>query len=90
MSKIVIQVDGVGKRYEIGESGGFSYLALRDVLSNVLSAPKRFLQRAQNGTMPAGPKHIWALKDVDLQVGQGEILGLIGRNGAARQRCSRF
>jgi lipopolysaccharide transport system ATP-binding protein len=25
----------------------------------------------------------WALKDVSFEVGQGEVLGIIGRNGAA-------
>ena len=29
-----------------------------------------------------------ALRDVDLVVNEGEILGIIGPNGAARRRCS--
>ena len=30
---------------------------------------------------------IWALKDINLQVQQGEALGIIGRNGAGKALC---
>jgi lipopolysaccharide transport system ATP-binding protein len=32
----------------------------------------------------ADGKHIWALRDVSLQIRRGEILGIIGRNGAGK------
>lgn len=32
----------------------------------------------------AGPEYVWALKDINLEVNQGEILGIIGRNGAGK------
>ncbi len=31
-----------------------------------------------------GPDYVWALKDINLEVVQGEILGIIGRNGAGK------
>ena len=43
-----------------------------------------------NGQLPtddstsAGPEYVWALKDINLEVEQGEILGIIGRNGAGK------
>ena len=29
----------------------------------------------------------WALRDVSFEVKQGEVLGIIGRNGAGKSRC---
>jgi lipopolysaccharide transport system ATP-binding protein len=84
MNETAIQVDRVSKRYRIGESGGFSYLALRDVLANTIKAPLRLFRGDKNGSSQAGADHIWALKEVDLEVKRGEILGLIGRNGAGK------
>ncbi|HXZ12695.1 MAG TPA: polysaccharide ABC transporter ATP-binding protein [Candidatus Sulfotelmatobacter sp.] len=75
MSEAVIQVRGLGKRYRVGTRE--RYLALRDVLTRVFTAPFR----RGNG---AAPEHIWALRDVSLDVEQGEVVGLIGRNGAGK------
>lgn len=32
----------------------------------------------------AGSRYVWALKDINLEVKQGEILGIIGKNGAGK------
>ena len=32
----------------------------------------------------SGPDYVWALRDINLEVQQGEILGIIGRNGAGK------
>ena len=35
-------------------------------------------------TQSSGPDYVWALRDINLDVEQGEILGIIGRNGAGK------
>src|SRR5213082_132921 len=72
---IVIQAEKLSKRYRIGEHE--RYHALRDVLTRALRSPMSFLRRSH-------PETFWALKEVSLDVREGEVLGLIGRNGAGK------
>jgi lipopolysaccharide transport system ATP-binding protein len=47
-----------------------------------LRAPLRWLREAGRGR--ADRDTIWALRDVSLEVGRGETVGIIGRNGAGK------
>ena len=70
----VIQAEGLGKRYRRGvrvDAG------LRHALERFVRSPWRALRGAK-------PETFWALKDVSLEVKEGEVLGLIGRNGAGK------
>ncbi len=75
MSDIAIRAHGLGKMYWIGQREREN--ALRNVLGQTLRAPWKLLKREKKETF-------WALKDVDLEVKQGDVLGLIGRNGAGK------
>ena len=81
MNSAAIQIEGIGKRYRIGQRD--RYLALRDVLAQAARAPIRLFR--ENGSLrkPAAD-YFWALKDIYLDVEQGEIVGVIGRNGAGK------
>jgi lipopolysaccharide transport system ATP-binding protein len=72
---VVIQAEELGKRYRRGVTD--SRGALRDALTNFVRSPLAALRRPQH-------ESFWALKDVSLQVHEGEVLGLIGRNGAGK------
>jgi lipopolysaccharide transport system ATP-binding protein len=70
----VIHGEGLGKEYRRGlqvEDG------LRHSLEAFLRSPIAALRRKKDETF-------WALKDVSLEVREGEVLGLIGRNGAGK------
>lgn len=77
-SVAAIRCEGIGKRYRIGRRE--RYRTLRDTLASMVRAP--FKQRADDGT----ERHpeLWAVKDVDLEIKHGEVLGLIGRNGSGK------
>ena len=70
---VVIKVENISKRYEIGETSNF--VTLRDKLielpSRIFKGPKR-------------TKTFWALKDVSFEVRRGEVVGIIGKNGASK------
>jgi lipopolysaccharide transport system ATP-binding protein len=70
----VIQAEGLGKQYKRGLTPD---RGLRHALETFMKSPLRALRREKEETF-------WALKDVSLEVREGEVLGLIGRNGAGK------
>jgi lipopolysaccharide transport system ATP-binding protein len=70
----VIQADGLGKKYRRGLAAD---TGLRHALERFVKSPLAAFRRAKEETF-------WALKDVSLQVNEGEVVGLIGRNGAGK------
>jgi lipopolysaccharide transport system ATP-binding protein len=75
MTTAVIHGEGLGKRYHRGALQQSTLL--RDHLGRFLRSPLSIFRRAKDETF-------WALKDVSLEVKEGEVLGLIGRNGAGK------
>src|SRR6202795_4479002 len=76
---IVIQAAGLGKRYRRPPAEGKAAEAetLRELFTQTLHAPMKMLRRPKQEVF-------WALRDVSLEVREGEVLGLIGRNGAGK------
>src|SRR5256884_476759 len=73
MNTIVIRGEGLSKCYHRGAIQKSALL--RDHLSRALKSPLSVFRRPKEETF-------WALKDVGLEVREGEVLGVIGRNGA--------
>lgn len=86
MSNPIIRVNNLSKRYRIGaaEKG---YKTFREAIMEGLSAPLRNFSRLRSLTRFKNGDEadvIWALKDVSFEVNEGEVLGIIGKNGAGK------
>jgi lipopolysaccharide transport system ATP-binding protein len=68
-----VQIEQISKRYRIGAARP-DYDTLRDRLAGMF----------RRSTASPESREIWALRDVDFEIGQGEALGLIGHNGAGK------
>src|SRR6266550_914132 len=75
--KPAIKIEHISKRYRIGGLHP-GYMTFREMLGGVLTAP---FKKLKNGN---GHQTLWALTDVNLQIGQGELVGIIGHNGAGK------
>jgi len=73
-----IEVRNLSKAYTIQHDVA-SYGVLRDQLSSLLRHPLRTARGRTHET-----EEIWALHDLSFDLEQGEVLGLIGRNGSGK------
>lgn len=74
--RTVIQAQGLGKRYRRG--------ALEQPDEGLRHVVQRFVKSPLAALRPPKQEMFWALQDVNLEVKEGEVLGLIGRNGAGK------
>src|SRR5579883_1230515 len=88
MSDVVIRVENLSKSYLVGHFAREQRNAvLRDVIARgTASLARKAVDLVRGRQIVQGDKveEFWALKDVSLDVKQGEVLGIIGRNGAGK------
>lgn len=70
----IIEIHKLGKKYTVAEAK--RYLALRDIVSEKF---KNLFRRKQPGV-----NEFWALQNINLEIEQGQRVGIIGRNGAGK------
>jgi len=85
----IIKVEDVSKSYLISHQKQERYVALRDVIAdNAKSFGRRiahFMGRnGQAKNSQVTQEEFWALKDISLEIKEGERVGIIGRNGAGK------
>jgi lipopolysaccharide transport system ATP-binding protein len=82
MSSPIIQVEGLGKKFRLHHQPKERYTTLRDTLARKVKGFWKAGNREPGGAN--SNEDFWALKDVNFEVGQGEVVGIIGRNGAGK------
>lgn len=85
MSNIVISGENLSKRYRLGivDTGTF-YGDLKSWWARQRGKPDPYLKIGETDHGNRDGETIWALRDVNFTVCQGETLGIIGRNGAGK------
>ena len=78
MTEPIVRVEGIGKRYKIGAAQGKN-TTLKTALTAV---PRNAFLRLKGGHTRT--EEFWALRDVDLDIAEGDVVGLVGRNGAGK------
>ncbi len=77
MAETAIKIENIGKRYIIKHSGAPK---VDGNLNKIAAAARRIgkpLRRSKK-------EEFWALKDINLDIMQGESIGIIGKNGAGK------
>ncbi len=85
MSDIAISIENVSKSYRLGVIGtGTFYGDLKRWWARQLGKPDPYLKLGQVDHGNRDGQTIWAVKDVNISIKQGEAVGIIGRNGAGK------
>ena len=81
MSKPVIEIKNLSKSYMIGHEGKAApgTLTLRDSLTGIIKKPIELLTGHK-----LKKEKFWALKGLDINIEQGDVVGLIGKNGSGK------
>ena len=86
MNDIAIKLENISKQYRLGVVGtGTLSHDINRWWAKIRGKEDPFLKIGQENTLSkAGGYFVWALKDINLEIKQGEVLGIIGKNGAGK------
>jgi len=86
LSDTVIKLENIGKQYRLGTVGSQTLRGdLQRWWYRVRGKEDPALKiGASNKLDTVEGEYVWALRDINLEVKQGEVLGIIGKNGAGK------
>lgn len=87
MSETVIKIENLSKQYRLGLVGtGTLSHDLNRWWHRVRGNEDPYLKIGETNdrTVTGSTNYVWALRDINLEVKQGEVLGIIGKNGAGK------
>lgn len=89
MSRTAIKIEDLSKMYRLGEigTGTVSHDLNRWWTTTIRGKEDPYTKISQQNdrTLKAEKgEHVWALRDIDLNIRQGEVMGIIGKNGAGK------
>ena len=84
MNEPIIEIKNISKKYNIKHQQG-GYVTLRDVIANIAKSPFKFFKhKAKVIIRRESNEEFWALKNISLNIEQGDTIGIIGHNGAGK------
>src|SRR5690348_8111925 len=83
--KTMIEIRGVSKQYKLGGKRIRKTETFRELLYRTAGAPLRAMTKQKQAEKQMEQiLPFWALKDINLNVNEGDVVGIIGRNGAGK------
>jgi len=88
MTEPILEISNLSKQYRLGYvgTGSLGHDINRWWQTSILGKEDPYLKIGEenNRTIVGNSEYVWALRDINLQVQQGEVLGIIGANGAGK------
>ena len=88
MDKIAIKIENLSKQYRLGivGTGTLSHDLKRWWTTNILQKEDPYLRIGETNdrSIKGGSDYVWALKNINLEIEQGDVVGIIGKNGAGK------
>ena len=88
MSDVAIKIENVSKQYRLGlvSTGTLSHDLNRWWATKVMRKEDPYLKvgEVNDRTTKGSSDYVWALKDINMEIRQGDVVGIIGKNGAGK------
>lgn len=81
---MAISIENLGKKYRLGQV--HTYLLSERIGNGLRSYFRKFRDGSSvvNSDQKSSGDELWALKDLNMEIQEGEVIGIIGKNGAGK------